>query len=77
MRNNQTSPCYDRKNHKDCPRRSPDCRWHCKAWKEYEKARNVDYDTPDYDNEDRQWRTGKGQKAKLRRQQRRQNGSEW
>lgn len=38
-------PCYDRKKHSDCPRRSPDCHQHCKAWKEYEKSRNEDYDT--------------------------------
>lgn len=69
MKNHQTPPCYDRKNHTDCPRRSADCRWHCKAWKEYEDARNADYNTVDYEYEDRKWRYEKGQRRKLKRMQ--------
>lgn len=37
------SPCYDRKNKIDCPKRESGCSANCKEWKEYETARNLSY----------------------------------
>ena len=72
MKNNRTSPCYNRKTHSDCPRKSSDCRRHCKAWKEYAGGQNSEYDHDDVNR-----RGEKANRTKLRKQQRKQKNEDW